>query len=86
MEISGEIFEQHMRNLSEQAGGAGLELLVESAAVEGASGGAVKVKQEPELEDGGEAEWREESAGTPSPDPYRYSFRFPHLIPMVSTC
>lgn len=101
MELSGEIFEQHLRNVSEKAGGAGKEILVSSTAigkvVPPESEAEVKVKTE--REEGGELDGElmdknldEGAASTnsssvaPSADPLRYQFRFPHLIPMVSEC
>ena len=96
MELSREIFEQHLRNLSEKAGGAGKELLVERPIFaadknDSLGEGNVKIKIEDSdkmdvvesserlLDDVGLAETE------PVDDPFRYKFRFPHLIPMVCT-
>lgn len=100
MEISGEIFEQHLRNVSEKAGGAGKEILVPSTnigmVVPPEGEGEVKVKTEREEGDKLDGELmdkifdegtRSTSSSTVVPsvdvDPFRYQFRFPHLIPML---
>lgn len=95
MEVSSEIFEQQLRSLSELAGGAGKELLMESSLlgqrVPSENMTDMKIKMEVEegkmdIDNNGSVDEKVGDAKPQVPpfDPLRYKFRFPHLVSMVT--